>query len=177
MIRSLTVGAALVLSACSRAQDSAQRTADSSTAPGTTNPGAPASATGTDTLRGQLSLTATASDTGVTMRAGDTVYTLRTTEQEPLRRVSGLEVVVRGRHAGPRVFDVANFAVRASNGVPAVDGILDVENGIFFLRLADGSRANIAITPVPLRGEIGSRVYLVGPLTGAVTGFGVIKDP
>ncbi len=94
-----------------------------------------------------------------------------------LRRLAGLEVAVWGAAERPGSFRVTRLAVRSADGVPAVDGVLvRSEQGVALL--TDGGR----LLPVPhlpgtLRGRVGARVWLSGPLDRAPNSFGVIADP
>lgn len=103
-----------------------------------------------------------------------------------LNRASGLEVTVAGvltreRNvvASPRgapVFEVRHFFVRAADGQPAVDGVLNVQNGKFFLVAANGVRHDVPNLPTALRTEVGARIFLVGPLDRAPSAFGILAD-
>lgn len=128
-----------------------------------------------DSLRGILGVRGSDSMPDLVLEAvGDTVL-LRSAETETLRRVIGFEIVIRGTRAAKN-FDVASFVARAFDDEPVTDGTLDVANGVFFVRTADGQRADISRIPGPLRGEIGSRVYLVGPLDRMPSAFGIITE-
>jgi hypothetical protein len=140
-------------------------------------------------LRGTVSLVGNEPGTELVLEpsgAPAEIVALRTTDTLEMRRVIGLEVVVFGRptaershRASPRgapVFDVTSFIVRAADGEPATDGILDIENGTFFVKRVDGSRAVLERVPSPLRGELGARVFLIGPLSRMPTAFGVIRE-
>lgn len=93
-----------------------------------------------------------------------------------LERLTGLEVMVAGA-PGPEGFRVESVAVRAANGVPAVDGVLAREGGRDVLVLADGRRAAIVRLPEALRGRTGARVWLAGPLDGDIDSFGILAEP
>ena len=173
-VKRIIIAGAIACAACSRSQDAQSRANDADSV-SAKPPAALETSVSGDSLRGTLALDGTSAASELTLHAGDSVYVLRATQPETMRRVAGLEIVVTGRRDGG-VFEVARFAVRSANGEPAVDGIMDVENGVFFLRLADGKRATIAKPPIPLRGEIGSRVYLVGSLSGPISAFGIISE-
>jgi hypothetical protein len=103
-----------------------------------------------------------------------------------LQRLTGLEIEVQGERVpdrvlpgaapGTMVLDVRAFAVRAANGVVAYDGIVGVQDGRFYLQLADGERLTVAAMPPALRDRVGARVFLVGPLDRAPIGYGIISD-
>ena len=102
-----------------------------------------------------------------------------------LESVVGLEVMVEGRltddrspaasPAGARVFEVAQFVVRAAEGVPALDGTLARTGGRDELVLRDGRRLQIERLPVLLRDQISARVFLAGPLSDAPASYGIIS--
>lgn len=112
-------------------------------------------------------------------------YALRGDGRALLERVSGLEVVVRGSQkseldmmAAPRgapVFEVTNFAVRAADGVAAVDGVLSEQGGKYQITTGDGVRLDIASLPSQLRSQMGARVFLIGSLREIPTAYGVIS--
>ena len=58
-------------------------------------------------------------------------------------------------------FMVDSFVVRSSDGVVAHDGILELNNGNYSLRLHDGTRRAITVLPAALREHVGSRMYCV----------------
>jgi hypothetical protein len=130
-----------------------------------------------DTLRGTLRITG--SEPGVTYVVVDAAgrYTPLEGDRALLERLAGVEVVVEGEGAPGVPFVVARVAVRAVEGVSAVDGVLARENGRDVLVLADGTRRTVARLPEPLRGRTGARVWLVGPLDGDIDSFGVISGP
>lgn len=87
-------------------------------------------------------------------------------------QLSGVEIVVFGRRrVGPfpqPVQDVDSFVVRASAGVPAVDGTLRREAGRDVLELGDGRRVTITRLPERLSRADGMRVWIAGPLDAPV---------
>jgi hypothetical protein len=131
-----------------------------------------------DTLRGIVAVVGSAPMTEVVLRTA-TRGTVRLVGAagEALRRLAGVELMVRGRAAagGPRAaFDVAGFAVRAVDGVPARDGTLVEERDGWFLVAADGARHRLADPPAALREHAGARVWVAGVGEGSVASFGVI---
>ena len=103
-----------------------------------------------------------------------------------LERAAGLEVSIAGlltaernMMASPRgapVFEVRHFIVRAADGQPAVDGVLNSQNGEYFLISANGVRHNTPNLPAALRAQIGARIFLVGPLDRAPAAFGILAE-
>lgn len=130
-----------------------------------------------DTLRGTLRITG--SEPGVVYVVVDAAA--RSTELEGdralLERLAGLEVAVEGEAVAGVPFRVVRVAVRAVEGVAAVDGVLAREGGRDVLVMHDGTRRPVARLPQALRGRTGARVWLAGPLEGDIDSFGVISDP
>lgn len=145
-----------------------------------------------DSLRGTLSrvgsdpgsvlvLTPAQSSGGETVRP----VALRGSQLPLLEGVVGLEVMVEGRltedrstaaaPGGARVFEVAEFVVRAAEGVPAVDGTLARSGDRDELVLRDGRRLRIERLPPLLRDQVGARVFLAGSLTAAPASYGIIS--
>jgi len=94
-------------------------------------------------------------------------------------QLSGVELVVFGRRRnGPfpwPVQSVDSFVVRASKGVPAIDGTLRRVEGRDELELRGGRRLPIGHLPDLLAKANGMRVWIAGPLD-APEGAGII-DP
>lgn len=104
-----------------------------------------------------------------------------------LAAVSSVEVMVAGSMttrrdpaaapAGAPVFEVRWFEVRAVEGVPALDGVLEQDGPRWLLRTRDGVRHVVARLPSLLTGEPGARVYLAGPLDQPPVAYGIISLP
>lgn len=115
---------------------------------------------------------------------GTPTIALRGPERALLDRVAGLEIVVRGTltterdvQAAPRgapVFEVRQFEVRASEGVTAIDGIVQAKDGVYSLLTPSGQRVSAPNLPAELRKQVGARVFIVGPLQQAASAYGVI---
>jgi hypothetical protein len=103
-------------------------------------------------------------------------------ERALLERVQGLEIVVRGApEAGGGLpsgaaFRVESFVVRASDGVPAVDGTLVREGERYLLVTGDGRRLPLEHVPDALRGRVGARVWISGTPGRFPDSFGVIAE-
>jgi hypothetical protein len=92
-----------------------------------------------------------------------------------LPRLDGLDVMVQGSARDGGGFDVAHFAVRALDGVPAMDGVLQREGAAFHLLAGDGVRHALPHLPPSLRDAIGARIWLAGPLSAAPEAYGIIQ--
>lgn len=129
-----------------------------------------------DTLRGTVQVVGSEPGTSVVLtdRLGQPVTLLG--EGPVLRSLAGLDVAVEGRRESPGDFRVESVAVRAANGVPAVDGRLARDGAGWVLVAADGRRLPVAALPHDLRGRAGARVWLAGPLDRVPDAFGVIEE-
>jgi len=135
--------------------------------------GEPAAAPG-DTLRGLLEVAGAEPATQVVLRApGGGADTPLLGDTPLLRRLSGLEVMVSGARATDG-FRVERVAVRSADGVPATDGVLARDGARDVLVTADGRRVPLGPLPEGLRGRVGARVWLVGPLDRTAQSYGII---
>jgi hypothetical protein len=99
--------------------------------------------------------------------------------------IVGLEVVFWGKRtdAPPPMlpgascsFATARFAVRAVEGVPAVDGILRADGASFALEGPSGERLALREVPAALRAQVGARIFWAGPLDRAPAAYGVLQE-
>lgn len=135
-----------------------------------------AAGTAADTLRGTIALVGPVPTSRVVLvpTMEDTQVPLTGEAADPLASLPGVEVVVEGkRRVGE--FEVRRFAVRAVDGVPAVDGALIVEGGTYWLVGESGERRRVAVVPEPLRAHVGRRVWIAGPLDAEPVMWGVIE--
>jgi hypothetical protein len=153
---------ALALAACAR---------------GSAAPAGAGGAAKTDTLRGMLRITGP--EPGVTFVVVDAAgrHTPLEGDRALLQQLAGVEVFVEGEAPAGAPFRMARVAVRAVEGVAAVDGVLAREGGRDVLVMHDGTRRVVARLPEPLHGRTGARVWLAGPLDGDIDSFGVISAP
>jgi hypothetical protein len=135
-----------------------------------------AAATG-DTLRGIIAVVGTDRDHHVIVRpAGGDPVTLTGAEADLAARAAGADVWVEGwRDERTTTMSVTRFAVRAVDGIPAVDGTLAAADGGLVLITPDGTRHAIAHVPDALRERIGARVWISGKLDQGPVSFGVIQ--
>jgi hypothetical protein len=134
-----------------------------------------------DSLRGRVEVVGSEPATQVALIMNEGVRAVMLEGDRPsLDRLQGLDVLVRGAfeprtgQIGGRAFVVREFAVRAADGVPAVDGILARRGGGFALVMGDGRRLDVAHLPESLRNHVGDRVWIAGPLDRPAISFGVI---
>lgn len=125
-----------------------------------------------DTVRGVLVRQGVEPARTVMLQVGETLVSLSGMATTGMAKLAGTEVVVRGVRISPRDIVVADFFVRANNGVPAYDGVIEA-NGA--LRLTDGSGNKRVPLPSTLRGLTGARVW-VAVRDGKPTGYGLIAQ-
>jgi hypothetical protein len=101
---------------------------------------------------------------------------------DAVRAAVGLEIMVRGvvltpdRAARPGArLDAVRFVVRSADGIAAQDGVLERNGAGFALRLEDDRRASLTAVPVPLREQVGARIWWAGPLDRAPAAYGVLR--
>ena len=148
-------------------------------------PGPSPTVPGTDSLRGVLAIVGNDPLTRVqiTTRAG-VAWFVDGADEPVLRAASGLEVVVFGRTSaidtGPpaaRSFTAQRLAVRAADGIPAQDGVLERDGARVVLRLVDGQRLALPAIPEALRAQTGARIWWAGPTDRAPSAYGVLRTP
>lgn len=131
-----------------------------------------------DTLRGRVEVVGSDPGTWVVLQldGGRRAVTLLG-ERALLLRLAGLEVVVWGEpDARPNTLALHRVEVRADNGVPAFDGVLEQRGGGWVLVTHDGRAHPIAHLPDDLRGMAGARVWLAGAPGQSLQSFGIIRE-
>ncbi len=139
----------------------------------------------TDSLRGVLAIVGNEPLTRIQISTDAGVPWLVTGADElVLRAASGLEVVVFGRIGAPdadpratRQFTAQRMVVRAADGIPAQDGVLERDGARFVLRLADDRRLALPAIPDALRAQAGARIWWAGPTNRAPSAYGVLRTP
>jgi hypothetical protein len=124
-----------------------------------------------DSVRGLLVWRGEGATRSIVLRAGTTVVALSGMATTGISKLAGSEIMVRGVRVTPRDFVVADYVVRASDGVPAFDGVVvDART----LRLTDGGTLKRVPLPASLQGMIGSRVW-VAVKEGAPHAYGLVE--
>jgi len=128
-----------------------------------------------DTMRGVLTLEGAPPAVRVTLvtPAASMPVGLSGMAVSDLMRLDGLEAVVRGVRVGPRDLAVTSFTVRAIDGIPVADGVLEHEGGVWSVRRANGERQTLSRVPTPLQAFVGARVW-IALASGASPAYGVI---
>lgn len=129
-----------------------------------------------DTVRGVVSEVGSHPMTSVVVRppAGGAITITGGLARE-IARAAGAEVWLTGTREGQR-FEARGYAVRTVDGEPAADGVL-ARDGDRLVLVTPAGRRTIAQPLQALRGMIGARVWLVGPLDGTITSYGVLREP
>lgn len=123
-----------------------------------------------DSVRGVLVWQGTEPARNVALKQGAQTVTLSGMATGGLGKLVGTEVTVRGVKVTPRDVVVSDFVVRAHEGVPALDGIIESDGS---LRLTDGSGVRRVTLPEPVREMTGARVW-IAQRNGRTTGYGLI---
>lgn len=123
-----------------------------------------------DSLRGVLAYQGKESARQVVLQTSDATVTLSGMATSGLTRLVGKEVVIHGLKVTPRDIVVSDYVVRAADGIPAVDGILESEGT---LRMTDGSGVRRVSVPSALQPFAGARVW-IALRDGVPVNYGVI---
>lgn len=131
-----------------------------------------------DTLRGIVTLIGSEPAKQVVLRTNSVTapVALSGMVTSGLARLAGTEIVVRGVKVTPRDWVVTSYVVRAMNGIPAWDGVLEVANSSWTLRLTEtGLSKRVANVPAALKASVGARIW-VTMNTGSSTplAYGVV---
>ncbi len=131
-----------------------------------------------DTLRGIVTLIGSAPAKQVVLRSSSVTapVALSGMVTSGLSHLAGTEIVVRGVKVTPRDWVVTSYVVRAMNGIPALDGVVEVTNNSWTLRLTEtGLFKRLTNVPAALKASVGARVW-VTTLVGSSTpvAFGVV---
>lgn len=139
-----------------------------------------------DTARGIVRIVGSEPNTAAILDGPTGVVALGGPALTLLRRAVGAEVTVRGTLTneldlmaapnGARRFVVADFVVRTSDGNAVTDGVLELDNGSYSLRLANGERRPIVQLPDELKAHVGERVYIIGAVDRP-SGWGILGKP
>ena len=141
-----------------------------------------------DTVRGVLSSVGSEPSTELVIaQATGTRLVVTGGQVARLKSLGKVEVMLSGRYpglrsvtaapGGLRAFEADRFVVRAADGIAAYDGVIVKEGDKYFLIAASGRRWPADHLPELLRGLVGSRVFLAGPLDRDPAAYGVISEP
>jgi hypothetical protein len=137
---------------------------------------APSATIEADSLTGIVSVTGTAFEQRLVLRSGESATPLSAAppDSAALSRLGGVEVVVVGGRTSDR-FRVERFTVVRVAGSPVVDGFVRNDSGRLVIETAHGS-IPLGNPPTALRGMIGARVWIGGPLDKGPNTYGVIDS-
>lgn len=128
----------------------------------------------TDSARGIVAVVGADPATMVVVRTADGPVTIRGPVADTLRAINGVEVQVSGTERGDGSLEASSFRVRSADGLPAVDGILEIQGDTAVLTGPEGERARHAPVPASLRALEGRRVWIAGRSGGAPESWGSI---
>ena len=123
---------------------------------------APAAALAVDTVRGTIAVVGADPTTRVIVRAPAGILTVTGPLADTLRAISGIDVRLVGHRSEPGELHGTAFRVRAVDGVPADDGVLELEGETAVLRGPEGERARFTPAPLALRRLVGRHVWISG---------------
>jgi hypothetical protein len=137
-----------------------------------------------DSVRGVVERVGSEPTAALVLRAGDGPMCMLVVPAPP-PALAGLEVTVWGARRAPAAplpgvacaIAVERYAVRAVDGIAAMDGVLRIDGGAYALETADGVRHALTAVPSALRSAVGARIYWVGPLDRAPAAYGVLAPP
>ena len=137
-------------------------------------PGPAARVTAPDTVRGIVSVAGSFPMTSVVVRpAGARAVTVTGPLAAEIARADGADVWVRGTRTAAGL-EASAYVVRAVDGRPVADGVIARE-GEGLVLVTGGGRRAIARPLEALRGMIGARVWLAGPLDGTIESYGILR--
>lgn len=127
-----------------------------------------------DTRAGIVSVTGTSFEQRLVLTSGTRVINLvaSAADSSALSHVGGVEVLARG-WADANTFHVASFVVRRVGGELVVDGVLGRDGERLVLDTV-GGRVVLGNPPAALRGIVGARVWIGGPLDIGPNNYGII---
>lgn len=129
-----------------------------------------------DTVRGTIAVVGSFPVTSVVVRpAGGRDVTITGPLAREIRRAAGADVWISGTRTAEGI-EAGRYVVRAVDGDAVVDGTVALEGDRLVLVTPQGRRP-IARPPEALRGMVGARVWLVGPLDGTIASYGVLREP
>jgi hypothetical protein len=131
-----------------------------------------------DSLVGVVVVTGTSFEEQLALRSVDRSIRLRPTAEDvaSLKRLSGLEVLVRGV-ANEKEFLVSSFVVLRADGQPVVDGLLRRDGDRFVLETATGARISVGAPPAAFQSLVGARIWIGGSLDRGPNVYGIIMPP
>ena len=128
-----------------------------------------------DSVAGIVSITGTAFEQHIVLRSGQVVIPLSatTSDSAALSRMGGVQVDVVGRWGPNLSFRVESFTAEFVERTPVVDGYVRKEGDRLVLQTTHGT-IRLGNPPTALRGMIGARIWIGGPLDKGPNTYGVI---
>jgi hypothetical protein len=129
----------------------------------------------TATIAGRISVSGIDDDPIVELTDGNgNVYRLLGNESSVLASVDGGDVVAWGTFDANPGFVVDAFLVTGMHGRPALDGVLEVSEEGFALRLTDGSIQLVPGLTSECADYVGARLWVIGWEADSEVAFGLI---
>lgn len=128
----------------------------------------------TATIAGRISVQGTEDRLVELTDAAGHVYRLVGSEAARLASVDGADVIARGTFDANPGMVVEEFQVTGMFGRPALDGVLEVTDEGFALRLADGSQRVIEGLSSDCAEHVGARMWVIGWDDESPVQFGLI---
>jgi hypothetical protein len=140
-------------------------------APNQSGEGGPAAA---DTARGVVAVVGAEPTTRVALRTADAQLLLVGDPVEALRLAAGIDVWVSGSREEDGSLRVETYRVRSADGVPATDGMLELEGDTAVILTAAGDRVRFSPAPAGLRRLAGRHVWIAAPPGGEPRSWGTL---
>lgn len=128
-----------------------------------------------DSVTGTVAVTGTSFEKQIVLRpeSGRPIrLTVTASDSSALSRMTGVEVRMIGKRNGD-VLEVEKFAAVRVAGLPVVDGVLRNDGGRLVLDTSEGT-IQLGNPPDALRGMVGARVWISGPLDKGPNTYGLI---
>ncbi len=93
-----------------------------------------------------------------------------------LRRLAGAHVRASGSISGERRLRVTSYAILEIAGQVPLVGLLEIREAGAALRTTAGERVDLRSLPAELRERAGAKVWVILDSTGAVKGYGIIRE-
>jgi hypothetical protein len=128
-----------------------------------------------DTARGVVEIVGAEPITQVRIATPDGRLTLTGPGADELRLAAGTEIWVAGTREEGDGFRIEAFAIRAVDGMAAVDGFLELDGDDAVLLTRTGDRVRFTPAPAGVRQLEGRRIWIAGPAGGEPQAWGPLE--
>lgn len=129
-----------------------------------------------DTARGVIAVVGAEPLSRVALSTADGQLQLRGPVADTLRMASGIDVWVSGARDEDGTLRVEHYRVRSVDGVPATDGVLELDGDAAVLVTTTGERVRFSPAPAGLRHLEGRRVWIAAPPGSEPQAWGVLDS-